>query len=100
MLTITKNFLDENKSQKRINVKKIISLKEIIEKKIKDITFNFENINELETLKKLNITGGITDVKILLRKGSDLLTFKLKNKRKIDNKLLNSLNLTKNIVSD
>ena len=100
MLTITKNFLDENKSQKRINVKNIISLKKMIDKQIENITFKFENINEFEKLKKLNEIDGITDVKVLLTKGKDLLTFKLKNKRKIDNKLLNSLNLRKNVVSD
>ena len=30
MITLIKNYVDENKSQKRINVKKIISLKELI----------------------------------------------------------------------
>ncbi len=72
----------------------------MIDKQIENITFKFENINEFEKLKKLNEIDGITDVKVLLTKGKDLLTFKLKNKRKIDNKLLNSLNLRKNVVSD
>ena len=45
MLTLMKNYIDENKSQKRINVKKIISLKELTNKQIKNITFKFLKIN-------------------------------------------------------
>ena len=48
MITLIKNYSDENKSQKRINVKKIISLKELINKQIKNITFKFNNIKDLK----------------------------------------------------
>ena len=52
MITLIKNYSDENKSQKRINVKKIISLKELINKQIKNITFKFNNIKEFKKIKK------------------------------------------------
>ena len=53
MLTLIKNYSDDDKSQKRINVKKIISLKELINKPIKNITFKFKNIKEFKKLKNL-----------------------------------------------
>ena len=52
MITLIKNYSDENKSQKRINVKKMISLKELTNKQIKNITFKFNNIKEFKKIKK------------------------------------------------
>ena len=43
---------DDDKSQKRINVKKMISLKELINKQIKNITFKFNNIKDFQKIKK------------------------------------------------
>ena len=47
MITLTKNFTDENKTQKRINIKKIISLKEVINKPMEEIKIKVNNIDEL-----------------------------------------------------
>ena len=41
MITLIKNYLDENKTQKKINVKKIISLKEVLNSSIEEV--NIEN---------------------------------------------------------
>ena len=100
MLTLIKNFIDENKIQKRINVKKIVSLKELINQTYKNIVFKFRNLNELNILNKLSTEKGETDVVIHLYKADEKLILKLKNKRKIDNKLINSLNLVENVIID
>ena len=100
MLTLIKNFIDENKIQKRINVKKIVSLKELINQTYKNIVFKFRNLNELNILNKLSTEKGETDVVIHLDKEDERLILKLKNKRKIDNKLINSLNLVENVIID
>ena len=100
MLTLIKNFIDENKIQKRINVKKIVSLKELINQTYKNIVFKFRNLNELNILNKLSTEKGETDVVIHLDKADERLILKLKNKRKIDNKLINSLNLVENVIID
>ena len=56
------------KSQKRINVKKIISLKELINKQIKNITFKFKILKILNKLKNLsNVKDGETECKIFIR---------------------------------
>ena len=100
MLTLIKSFTDDAKSQKRINVKKIISLKDIANKPIKNITFNFNNINEIKKLKGLNEANGETEVKITINNSNEIIRLKLKNSRKIDNNLLNSLNLMENVLKE
>ncbi len=98
MLTLTKNYSDENKTQKRINVKKIISLKELSEKPYKTITFKFNEIKDLQKLNKLSNKAGETEVKVLLDRNDEIFTFKLKEKRQINNQLLNTLNLSENVI--
>ena len=100
MITLFKNYVDSDKSQKRINVKKIISLKELINEQIKNITFKFSDIKELNILKSLSSNNGETLVKILLEKGDNIQKFQLKDRRNITNQTLNTLKLVKNIVTD
>ena len=100
MLTLIKNYSDDNKSQKRINVKGIMSLKELINKKIANISFKFNKIEDIKKLKKLPIEKGETVVKIYLDENEKIHEFKLKNKRKLSNELLNSLNLLENVLID
>ena len=98
MLTLIKNYSDENKTQKRINVKKIVSLNEVIDSPINNIALKFDDINEIQKLCNLSNIDAQTDINFTLKKDDQIISFRLKNKRKVDNKLINSLNLEKNIV--
>ena len=100
MLTLIKSYSADNKLQKRINVKKIISLKDVIDKPIKNITFKFNNIEDCKKIESLSSLKGETEVKILVVRENDMLTFELRDKRKIDNRLLNSLNLVENVLTE
>ena len=100
MLTLIKNYKDNDKTQKRINVKKIFSLKDVINGPIKSIDLNFDNIDDIYKLKKLGKKNGETDVKVLIESNNQILTFKLKDKRFVNNELLNSLDLVKNLIND
>ena len=100
ILTLIKNYNDENKTQKKINVKKMISLKELTNKPIKNITFKFFNKEDFNKLNKLSTIGGETDVKIQLSENDKIHTFQLKSKRKVNNQLLNTLNLNENVIID
>ena len=100
MITLIKNYSDENKIQRRINVKKIVSLKDIINKPIKNITFKFNNLKDVSKLKKLSQNDGETDIKILIERDDKLVSFQLKNKRKLNNSLLNTFNLVENVIID
>ena len=100
MLTLIKNYSDENKKQKKINLKKILSLKDIIDKPLKNITFKFNSIEKISVLKKFSQNDGETSIKVYIDQADKLLTLKLRDKRKVTNKLLNSLNLVENVVID
>ncbi len=97
MLTLIKNFQDESKTQKKINVKKIISLKEVINKPIEEIKIQISKIDEINKLSSFNIKEGKTKVVIEISENNKTFTFELKDKRKIDLKLINSLDFKENI---
>ena len=78
----------------------MISLKELTNKQLTNITFKFNNIEELKKIKNLNVKDGKTDVNILLDKDNKIHKFQLKDKRKVNNQVLNSLNLLENVVID
>ena len=98
MITLIKNYSDQLKTQKKINIKKIISLKGLTEKPIKNIIFKFDKIEDLNKLKKLSREDGETNVKILVDNKDEILTLHLKDKRNINHRLINSLNLGKNVI--
>ena len=52
----------------------------------------------MEKLRNLDTEKGETIVKILLNENNRSCIFKLKSKRKINNKLLNSTNLLENVI--
>ena len=100
MLTLIKNYSDDNRSQKRINVKKMILLKELVNIQIKNVTFKFNNIEDFKKLKNLPFKNGQTEIKIHLSKNNKIHKFRLKNKRYVNNQLLNTLKLMENVLID
>ena len=98
MLTLMKTYSDENRSQKRINIKKIVSLNDLVNKPIKNIAFKFNDFKELKKIVDLQQKDGETVVKIYIENNGELYTFKLKDKRKVNNQLINALNLDKNVI--
>jgi len=100
MLTLIKNHKNNDKTQRRINVKNIISLQDVVNKPLKNIMLNFDNIDEIHKLKNLEKKNGDTVIKILINKNNEIFTFQLRDKRFVNNKLLNSLNLDKNLINE
>ena len=95
-----KNYIDEKKTQKKINVKKIITLKEVINKPIDLLKLKFNDLSELEKIKHLKKDEGKTSIKFELLDKQNKLVFDLKNKRKIDFKQINSLKIKENLIPD
>ncbi len=89
ILTLAKSTSDEENRFKRINVQKIASLSELINKPIEEILFNLKSLNELNEISKIIPNDGNTVVKIKLRDQNNELDFTLKNKRNVDRKMLN-----------
>ena len=92
IITLVKNLSDEENRFKRINVKKIALLKELINKPIKEIQFKSENIKFFKSIFNLSKTNAQTEVKLVIKDNGKNLIFKLKDKRNIDRKTLEPLN--------
>ncbi len=84
-------FKDTGGDQKRINVKKIISLDNLINHNYKKVSIEIdEQLNFLE-LKKLLEEKGETEVQLVIRQKDTKFTIKLENPRKFDLKLFNEV---------
>ena len=97
MLTLMKNVSNEDKSLTRINIKKIISLKEILNKPLQEIEVDIDDIQKLKELELLTKKDGKTLVRLNIKDGNKIYSFKLKDKRNLDHKFINSLKIKENI---
>ena len=100
MITLMKSYTDEAKIQKKINVKKIVTLKEVINSNFDELKFKIKNIDELMKLKKLSKEGGKTKISFEISDKDNNYTFVLSDKRNIDNSLINELKIRENILID
>ena len=91
ILTLTKNILPDVNKTKRINVRKIESLKDLFKGSIKEITFNINSKEELSEIQKYLYEEGETLVNINYSNSKETQCFQLKNLRNIDRKSINIL---------
>ena len=73
----------------RLNVKKIISLDDLINKPINSISFKVKNVDEVHILSKMLKKGGDVEVNINIVSSDKAYKVKLKDKRLIDRKTVN-----------
>jgi len=91
IITLIKNFSNDENRFKRINVQKLAPLKDLFNKPVSEIIFNIKDIKEIDKISNLIDKEGSTEVKINITLESKKLLFKLKNKRNIDRKSINTL---------
>ncbi len=91
MVTLVKNFIGESRTQKKINIRKIISMKEVIDKPIDNIKIKLQNFKDIDKINQLGLENGNTTILIDLELDTKTLSFQLGKKRKIDYKMLNLL---------
>ena len=89
ILTLAKSISNEENRFKRINVQKVASLKDLLNKPIEEITFNLKSIEELNEISKFLPKNGNTLIKIKLSNEKNNFDFQLENRRNIDRKTLN-----------
>ena len=100
LLTLNKNIQDKENRFKRINVKKIISIQDMINKPISTVEFNLNSETNIDEIARVISNKGNTEVKIKIKHKENNLVFKLKNKRQIERKSINILkkhNISTNI---
>ncbi len=91
ILTLTKTISLDNDKTKRINVKKIASLKNLFNSSIKEITLNLSSKLQLKEIQNFLDEKGETLVNINFSDKSKTSLFKLKTPRKLDRKTINIL---------
>jgi DNA polymerase-3 subunit alpha len=91
ILTLTKTISSDEDKTKRINVRKIASLKELFNSPIKEITINLSSKSQLKELQNFFNEKGETLVHINFSKGAKIHKFKLKSLRNVDRKSINIL---------
>ena len=98
MVTLMKNYTDDGTNKKKIYVKKIVSLKHVLNKSISEVIFKILSINEINKLKSLGKEEGKTKITIQLAETDKIYVFRLNENRKVDHKLLDSLKMNENII--
>jgi len=91
ILTLTKNNLEDDNRFKRINVRKVASLKNLYEKPINNIEILIKDQKYLNDVQKILEKNGQTQVIIKILDQDNKLVFNLKNRRLVDRKNLNLL---------
>ncbi len=100
MITLMKNYTDEAKIQRKINVKKIVTLKEMLNSNFDELKFKINNLEELTKIKNLSKKDGKTKITFQFFDKDNHYTFALNEKRYIDNNLINELKIRENILLD
>tara|TARA_B100001063_G_scaffold240782_1_gene266513 strand:- start:88 stop:1860 length:1773 start_codon:yes stop_codon:yes gene_type:complete len=91
ILTLSKSISNDDNRFKRINVQKIASLKDLLNKPINEVTFQLKSFKELDTITKFLNKNGETLIKIKFSDDDNEFNFQLENKRNIDRKAINLL---------
>ena len=89
ILNLNKSTSEEQNRFKRVNILKIGSLTELINKPIKEVTFDIKSEKELDEISNFLNKKGETLVNIIFLKNGKNLKFRLENKRDLDRKTLN-----------
>ena len=88
VLTLYKDKIVGDQSQRRINVKKILSLTDLINKPYPKITIELNDNFNLNELKKILEIKGSTEVDLIINNQNKKIHYSLQNPRKLDYNLI------------
>ena len=91
IITLSKNIVHGENRFKRINVKKISSLKDLFNKPVSEIEIKLNDPDQVKEISNILIKEGSTNVKIVINNLDNDLVFQLKNKRLVDRQSINIL---------
>ena len=91
VLTLQKDRTTNDSSKKRINVKNILSVDNVINKPFKKVTIELKNNYNLSEISQLLSTDGETEINLVLKDLNKKAHYSLKNNRKFDLKQLKVL---------
>tara|TARA_B100000965_G_scaffold254859_1_gene214603 strand:+ start:1 stop:1371 length:1371 start_codon:yes stop_codon:yes gene_type:complete len=91
LITLNKNLSNDDNRFKRVNVNKIVLIKELVNRPVSSLELSFDDLNKISNLDLSKIDGK-TNVILKYNDNNKQYVFKLKKSRKIDR---NQLNLIK-----
>ena len=91
VLTLQKDKISGDVTKKRINVRKIISLEEMINKPYSKVTIELKNNFNLDEISDLLSVNGDTEINFIIKGQNKEAHYSLQNNRKFDLKHLKTL---------
>ncbi len=91
LLTLSKSISNDENRFKRVNVQKIGSLMDLFNSPIEEVSFDVNSDENLDTISKILVEDGKTEVNFNMAIDDRILKFKLKKTRNLDRKSLNLL---------
>jgi DNA polymerase III subunit alpha len=91
VLTLQKDRVIGDTTKKRINVRKILSLDEVINKPYSKVTIELKNNHNLGEISELLSTNGETEINLVINDNNKQACYSLQNNRKFDLKHLKAL---------
>ena len=92
VLTLQKDRISGENDKKRINVRKILNLEEVISKPYSKVTIELNNDYDLKEIKELLSIKGETEINLIVKNKNKHALFSLQENRKFD---LNHLKVLK-----
>ena len=91
ILTLQKDIIASDANRKRINIKKIISLEEMINKPYSKVTIELNKNFKIDELRDLLGKKGDTQINLIITENNKKAHFSFQNNRKFDLKNLKTL---------
>jgi DNA polymerase-3 subunit alpha len=95
VLTLQKDKISEDASKKRVNIRKILSLDDVINKPYSKVTIELKNDYDINEIKELLSSKGETEINLIIREENKQALFALKENRKFDLNHLKALKAKK-----
>ena len=95
VLTLQKDKISGEGTKKRINVKKILSLDDVINKPYKKVTIELKKDCDIDEIKKLLSNKGETEINLVIKDENNQAFFSLEETRKFDLNHLKALKAKK-----
>ena len=84
VLTLQKDSISQDSSQRRINVRKVLSLEDIIKKPYSKVTIELNENFDLEEIKSLLQKKGQTQINLIINTQNKKILYNLENLREFD----------------
>ena len=91
ILTLQKDKIINESTKKRINVRKILRLDEVINNLFSNVTIELSENFNINEIKEILSTKGETTVNLIIKNKNQIVNYSLQNNRKFDLKLFKAL---------